>query len=82
MGKVKSDVSTWSEHYGLWPGRTFALFAAYSRWIHLPTNTLLFYNVFPRLQEEFGTHDFNIFGTDESPANHWMHQSNNASETF
>lgn len=49
MKKTRPDVSDWKESYGLWPGRTFALFAAYSRWIHLSTNTLPFYNVFPRL---------------------------------
>ena len=40
----------WKQSYGLWPGQTFAVFAAHSKWIHLSTNTLPFYNVMPRLQ--------------------------------
>ncbi len=50
MSKYNPDVSTWSESYGLWPGQTLAIFAAHSRWVHLATNTLPFYNVFPRLE--------------------------------
>ena len=30
MKKVNSDVASWHQHYGLWPGRTLALFAGYS----------------------------------------------------
>jgi len=47
--KNNPDVAIWSESYGLWPGQTLAIFAANSRWVHLATNTLRFYNVFPRL---------------------------------
>lgn len=50
MRKFNPDVATWSESYGLWPGQTLAIFAAHSRWVHLATNTLPFYNVFPRLE--------------------------------
>lgn len=50
MRKNNPDVALWSESYGLWPGQTLAIFAAYSRWVHLSTNTLPFYNVFPRLE--------------------------------
>jgi len=53
MNKFNPDVAQWSESYGLWPGQTLALFAAHSRWVHLSTNTLPFYNVFPRLQGQF-----------------------------
>lgn len=74
MSKFQPDVALWSEAYGLWPGQTFALFPAYSRWIHLSTNTLPFYNVFPRLEGNFPSGNFNTHGTDESPANHWMHE--------
>jgi pimeloyl-ACP methyl ester carboxylesterase len=51
--KHMPDVAIWSQSYGLWPGNALALFAAHSRWIHLSTNTLPFYNTFPRLQGEF-----------------------------
>jgi len=49
MRKFNPDVSNWSESYGLWPGQALAIFAAHSRWVYLSTNTLPFYNVFPRL---------------------------------
>jgi hypothetical protein len=49
MSKHVPDVANWSESYGLWPGQALAIFAANSRWIHLSTNTLPFYNVFPTL---------------------------------
>lgn len=68
------DISTWSESYGLWPGNALCLFAANSRWIHLATNTLPFYNVFPRLQGKFPG-DLNIHASeDHSPMNHWLHE--------
>lgn len=82
MKKFQSDLAVWKESYGLWPGRAFAQFAAYSRWIHLSTNTLPFYNVFPRLQDEFPSNDFNIFGSDESTGNHWLHKTASDSEQF
>merc|ERR1719327_1583479 len=47
--KNRPDVAIWSESNGPWPGEALCLFAANSRWIHLSTNTLPFYNVFPRL---------------------------------
>jgi len=40
------------------------MFAGYSRWIFLNTNTLPFYNVFPRLNETFPSNEFNFFGLD------------------
>jgi len=72
--KNLSDISHWGDSYGLWPGNALAIFAAHSRWIHLSTNTLPFYNVFPRLEgrfpEKISTHaeDF------DSPLNHWLHE--------
>lgn len=82
MNKTTSDLANWSESYGLWPGRTWVQLAAYSRWYHLSTNTLPFYNVFPRLESTFGTADFNIFGDDETPAGHWIHETKNESDAF
>ena len=68
------DVANWSHHYGLWPGQTLALFAAHSRWVHLSTNTLPFYNVFPRLEAQFPSTSFNIHAEElEGPMSHWMH---------
>jgi len=49
MNMFKPDVSTWKQSYGLWPGNALAIFAEQSRWVHLATNTLAFYNVIPRL---------------------------------
>ena len=74
MRKHNPDVATWSASYGLWPGQTFAIFAAHSRWIHLSTNTLPFYNVFPRLEGNYPrlitTHADGL----EGPMTHWMHE--------
>ena len=50
MATRAPDVACWHAHYGLWPGQALALFSAHSRWVHLSTNTLPFYNVMPRLQ--------------------------------
>lgn len=82
MQKQMPDVATWRESYGLWPGRAWVMLATYSRWIHLNTNTLPFYYVFPRLEGQFPSNEFNIFGEDESPANHWMHKSKDEDELF
>lgn len=82
MNKTNPDVAIWSESYGLWPGRVWAQFATYSNWIHLSTNTLPFYDVFPRLQGRFPSNDFNTFGNDESENNHWIHESEDDSEMF
>jgi len=73
MRMRQPDVACWHHHYGLWPGQALALFAAHSRWVHLATNTLPFYNVIPRLQGQFPG-NLNTFGTDESPHNHWLHE--------
>ena len=77
MRKFNPDVADWSESYGLWPGQAMAIFAAQSRWIHLATNTLPFYNVFPRLENQFpgliNTHAESL----EGPMTHWMHEDPN-----
>ena len=51
MKKKISDIAHWGPRYGLWPGQALALFAAHSRWVLLSTNTLRFYDVFPRLED-------------------------------
>lgn len=51
--KYIPDVAYWGSSYGLWPGQAFVTFAAASKWVHLNTNTLPFYNVFPRLEGKF-----------------------------
>lgn len=74
MKKFVPDVAYWGSSYGLWPGQALAVFAAHSRWVHLSTNTLPFYNVFPRLEGKFpeliSTHaeDF------DNPLCHWLHE--------
>ena len=68
------DVATWSQSNGLWPGEALCLFAAHSRWIHLSTNTLPFYNVYPRLQGQFPGDINTMAGDWESPLNHWLHE--------
>ena len=74
MKKQQPNVACWHTSYGLWPGQALALFAAHSRWVHLSTNTLQFYNVIPRLQGKFPGH-INTFADDyESPMNHWLHE--------
>ena len=51
-----------------------ALFSAHSQWVHLSTNTLPFYNVFPRLEGQFPG-DINIHADSlEGPLSHWMHE--------
>ena len=56
MAKRLSDLAYWGPNYGLYPGNALALFPAYSRWVHLATNTLQFYNVFPELDGKFPGH--------------------------
>ncbi len=66
MQRYVSDIAHWGPKYGLWPGQALALFAAYSRWVLLNTNTLPFYNAFPRLEDQF-PRLINLWGQDESP---------------
>jgi pimeloyl-ACP methyl ester carboxylesterase len=75
MKRSIPDVAYWSQSYGLWPGQALAIFAASSKWVHLSTNTLPFYNVFPRLEGRF-PELINTHGSDDfdSPLNHWMHE--------
>jgi len=51
-----------------------AVFAANSRWVHLSTNTLPFYNVFPHLQNNFPQKIFTHADGFEGPMTHWLHQ--------
>ena len=74
MKKLHPDVAIWSQSYGLWPGQALAIFAAHSRWVHLSTNTLQFYNVIPRLQGKFPGHINTHAGDFEGPMNHWLHE--------
>ena len=74
MNKNMADVGIWSESYGLWPGQTLAIFAAHSRWVHLSTNTLPFYNVFPRLEGQFPDKITTWAENLEGPMTHWLHE--------
>ena len=49
MKKRSSDISIWSDSYGIWGGRALCLFGGYSKWVHLSTNTLPFKYVIPRI---------------------------------
>ena len=72
--KHHPDVATWGDSNGLWPGQALAIFAAHSKWVHLSTNTLPFYNVFPRLEgkfpEQISTHADELTGQ----MTHWIHE--------
>jgi len=72
--KHQPDIAGWTQNCGgLWPGQTLAIFSAHSRWVHLSTNTLRFYSVFPRLQEQFPG-NINIHATEfYGPETHWLH---------
>ena len=74
MKKYRPNVAVWDESNGLWPGQTLAIFAAYSRWVHLSTNTLPFYNVFPRLDGQFPAMITTHADALEGPMTHWMHE--------
>ena len=74
MARKAPDTACWHEHYGLWPGNALAIFAAHSKWVHLSTNTLPFYNVIPRLQGKFPGHITTWADDFESPLNHWLHE--------
>lgn len=82
MRKHQPDVACWHEHYGLWPGQALAIFAAHSRWVHLSTNTLPFYNVMPRLQGQFPGHITTWANDFESPLNHWIHEGPDSDSTW
>jgi hypothetical protein len=74
MKKNQPVTATWEQSYGLWPGQTLAIFAAHSRWVHLSTNTLPFYNVMPRLQNKFPEQITTWADDLEGPSTHWMHE--------
>lgn len=82
MKLKRPDVAIWSETYGLWPGQALAIFAASSRWVHLSTNTLSFYNVIPRLEGKFPGHITTFADGFESPLNHWLHEGPDAESVF
>jgi hypothetical protein len=75
MNKFSPDTAMWHNHYGLWPGEALAIFASHSRWVHLSTNTLPFYNVCPRLQGKFPGHITTFADDFEGPLNHWLHEN-------
>jgi len=72
--KHAPDVAVWKQSYGLWPGQAMACFASNSRWVHLSTNTLPFYNVFPHLQNKFPQKIFTHADGFEGPMTHWLHE--------
>ena len=65
--KHVSDISGWSARYGLYPGRAFVLFAEYSRWIFMNTNTIPFYCFFPKLEGRFPSNNFNFVQAADDP---------------
>jgi hypothetical protein len=62
----RSDITRWSERFGLYPGRALVMFAEYSHWVFLNTNTIPFYKFFPKLEGRFGTMDMNFVLGDEN----------------
>jgi hypothetical protein len=48
-----------------------SIFAEYSRWVHLNTNTMRYYNTCTRAKG-FG-HDLFYIPGDENPLNHWIY---------
>jgi pimeloyl-ACP methyl ester carboxylesterase len=63
----RSDICSWSPRYGLYPGRAFVLFAEFSRWIFLNSNTIPFYKFFPKLEGNFSSNSFNFVQTPDDP---------------
>lgn len=59
------EISRWRGEHGLYPGRAFVLFAEYSSWIHLNTNTIPFYKFFPKLEGKFPSNHLNILQGEE-----------------
>lgn len=72
--KHQPDVAMWRESFGLWPGQALAIFASESRWVHMSTNTLPFYNVFPRLANKFPEQIFAHADEFHGPMTHWLHE--------
>ncbi len=67
VNNARCDISSWSSRFGLYPGRAMVLFAEYSRWIFMNTNTIPFYNFFPKLEGSFPSNSFNFVQTPDSP---------------
>ncbi len=67
VNRQQNDIAGWTSRHGLFPGRAFVLFAEYSKWIFLNTNTIPFYKFFPKLEGKFPSNDFNFVQTDENP---------------
>ena len=82
MQTRQPDVACWHERYGLWPGNALCVFAEQSRWVHLATNTLQFYNVMPRLQGKFPGHITSWAHGYDSPLNHWIHEGPDKESTW
>lgn len=66
------DISSWSSRYGLYPGRAFVLFSEFSRWIFLNTNTIPFYQFFPKLEGMFPSNSFNFVQTPDNPLSNYL----------
>ena len=67
VAKQQNDISGWSSRHGLFPGRAFVLFAEFSRWVFLNTNTIPFYKFFPKLEGRFPSNSFNFVQTPDHP---------------
>jgi hypothetical protein len=62
----RCDITRWSERFGLFPGRALVMFAEYSHWIFLNTNTIPFYKFFPKLEGTFPSLSMNFVQGDEN----------------
>jgi len=65
------SIANWNFKHGLYTGRFMSVFAEYSRWVHLNTNTMRYYNTCTRVKG-FG-HDLFYIPGDENPLNHWIY---------
>ena len=61
----RCDITRWSERFGLYPGRALVMFAEYSHWVFLSTNTIPFYKFFPKLERSYPSLDMNYVQGDE-----------------
>ena len=62
----RCDITKMSTTFGLYPGRAFVNFPDHSHWVFLNTNTIPFYNFFPKLEGQFPSTFFNYVQTDEN----------------
>ena len=65
--KQQNDISGWNTRHGMYPGRAFVLFAEFSRWVFLNTNTIPFLKYFPKLEGRFPCNSFNFVQTPDHP---------------